>query len=175
MMITESKDIPSIIEELAEPILNGYRLELVETQFRQEKKGLVLRLFIDRVPNVEEPAATVSPGSGVTLDDCVEVSREVGRLLDVEEVIQGAYTLEVSSPGLDRPLKKASDFERFSGCLVKIKIAGPEGRRTVKGHLIGLFDGIIKLDSKGSVFEVPLETAQRVQLEPEVDWKKTSL
>ena len=114
MMETASKDIPSIIEELAEPILTGSGLELVETQFRQEKKGLVLRLFIERVPDGEDGTGAGALGSGVTLDDCVEVSRELGRLLDVEEVIEGSYTLEVSSPGLDRPLKKPKDFERFS-------------------------------------------------------------
>ena len=175
MMETASKDIPSIIEELAEPILTGSGLELVETQFRQEKKGLVLRLFIDRVPGGEEGTGARPLASGVTLDDCVEVSRELGRLLDVEEVIEGSYTLEVSSPGLDRPLKKPKDFERFSGRVVKVKTAGPEGRRTYKGRLVGLYDGVIKLDSEGGGLEIPLETTQRVQLEPEVDWNKTSL
>jgi ribosome maturation factor RimP len=104
----------------------------------------------------------------------VAASREIGRLLDVEDVVPTAYTLEVSSPGLDRPLTKPRDYERFSGRSVRVRYKGPEGRRKVKGRLLGLVDGMIRVETDGGPLSIPLEQAERVQLEPEVFFDRTT-
>ena len=100
------------VEEIAHPVLEERGLDLVEVQFRREQRGWVLRLIIDKE-------------DGVTLDDCTVVSRELSQLLDIEDFIDQAYNLEVSSPGLDRPLKSMADFQRFIGRRAKIKTVEP--------------------------------------------------
>ena len=164
------EDIISRIKNVVEPVLDSEGLELVEVQYRREKPGWVLRLFIDRKPLPGE--ADNQPGSGVTLDDCVAVSREVGRLLDVEETLENSYTLEVSSPGLDRLLTKPNDFSRFAGRRIVMKAVGPEGKRKHKGRLLGLEDGEISLEIDGKVLKIPYDQAEKVRLEPEVNWPK---
>jgi ribosome maturation factor RimP len=99
-------------EALARPIAEELGLELVEVQFRRES-GWVLRLFIDREQG------------GVHVDDCAAVSRQVGAALEVEDIINHAYTLEVSSPGAERPLKRVEDFVRFAGRRIRIKLKEP--------------------------------------------------
>lgn len=96
------------IEDLVEPILKDLNLELVDIEYQREQRGWVLRFYLDKK-------------GGITLDDCAAASREISTLLDVEDVINTGYHLEVSSPGLDRPLKKIADFQRFVGQLAKIK------------------------------------------------------
>lgn len=112
------------IQEYAEPLAADRGLELVDVQFRREGHGWVLRIFIDR----EE---------GVTIDDCAGVSRAISAWLDVEDLIEYAYHLEVSSPGLERPLKKREDFERFCGRKARIKLQEP-----LDGQLV--FTGILE-------------------------------
>jgi len=101
-------DVVSKITALALPLLDSLGIELVDIEFRKEGQGMILRLFIDK------------PG-GIMLDDCAAVSRELSELLDVEEVITVEYNLEVSSPGLNRPLTKPADYERYAGKLVKVR------------------------------------------------------
>ena len=108
MSIGEEK-VVSTIEEYAISVLESMGLELVEVQFRREGHGWVLRLYIDRE-------------GGLSLDDCAAVSREIATWLDVEELIEHAFHLEVSSPGLERPLKKIKDFERFAGRKARVKL-----------------------------------------------------
>ena len=100
------------IKAVALPVLDELGLELVEVQYRREQSGWVLRLFIDKQ-------------DGVNLEDCGAVSREISQLLDIEDFIDSAYSLEVSSPGLNRPLKSMAEFERFVGRLAKIKTTEP--------------------------------------------------
>jgi ribosome maturation factor RimP len=112
---------------------------------------------------------------GVTLDDCADVCREISAQLDVEDVIQTAYRLEVSSPGLDRPLKKHQDYQRFQGRLAKIKMLeklDPDGRgherKTFIGKLMGLEGEVVKLmqtDRKGGVIDLPLADIEKAHLE----------
>jgi len=110
-------------------------------------------------------------GSGVTLDDCVAVSREIGDLLEVNEVIPRTYNLEVSSPGLDRPLRKPADFKRFADQRVRIKLKAPrDGRKNFKGRLLGLNEGLITLLVGEEVMELELDQAERVSLDPEINW-----
>lgn len=152
------------IETLVLPILDDLGYELVDLQLQQDGKQLALRLFIDK------PA-------GITLDDCVAVSREVSAILEVEDPIRSAYRLEVSSPGLDRPLKKPADFERFVGKKVKLKsnkLLDPDQRGTTRktfvGHLLGLEDGSVRLeqsDKKGGVISILLSDLDKANLEEE--------
>jgi len=150
------------IHRLIVPVLQDMAVELVDLEFKREGRDWFLRLFIDKE-------------GGVTLDDCAEVSREVDALLDVEDVVDTAYRLEVSSPGIDRPLKKAEDYERFKGHLVKVKTyekLDPDGRghsrKTFVGELLGLEEGRVKIlqqDKKGGVVEIPLEGIAKANLE----------
>jgi ribosome maturation factor RimP len=146
------------------PVLESRNMELVDLEYKREGRGSVLRLFIDKE-------------GGVTLDDCADISREVDVLLEVEDLIPGAYNLEVSSPGLDRPLKKAEDFERFSGRLAKIKMReklDPDQRgylrKTFVGTLLGLQGEAVLLaqnDKKGGTVELPLREIEKANLELE--------
>lgn len=162
------------MENLAGPAIEAGGFELVEVQYRREQRGWVLRLFVDRPPEPEQPAGIRPLGSGVTLDDCVAISREIGHLLEVNEVIQGSYNLEISSPGLDRPLKKPEDYIRFAGRLIRIKVkSAVDGRKKFKGRLLGLKDGLIRLKADEQTIEIRLDEAERVALEPEVNWGLT--
>jgi ribosome maturation factor RimP len=115
------------IKEFVESFLPSMDLELVEIQYRQEGEGWVLRLFLD------------GP-DGIGLDQCTKVSRELSVFLDVEDLIPHAFNLEVSSPGLERPLRNASDYKRFSGKKARVKLRHPiEGQKVFIG-LIGISD-----------------------------------
>nr|WP_303720939.1 ribosome maturation factor RimP [Malonomonas rubra] len=152
------------IELLIQPILEDLGLELVDLVYQRENRGWVLRFFLDKE-------------GGITLDDCAEASREISALLDIEDVIDTAYNLEVSSPGLDRPLKKPRDFERFSGQLVKVKTViaiDPDergrNRKTFAGTLDGLADGkvLITLKEKNAgQVAIPLDQIDTAHLEYE--------
>ena len=156
-----------LVDELldfVEPILKDVGYELVDLEFKQEGPEWFLRIFIDK-------------DGGVNLDDCASISREVSAILEVEDVIDQAYRLEVSSPGMDRPLKKPEDFERFSGERVKVKtldLIDPDERghtrKTFIGTLLGLHDGRIRMqqtDKKGGEIEIALTEIGSANLEPE--------
>jgi len=145
------------VEALLEPLLEAEGLSLVDIAFTWEPGGWVLRVLIDKK-------------QGVTLDDCALVSREFGQLMDVENIIPTSYRLEVSSPGLDRPLKKEADFIAYTGRRVHIKTRDPiAGRRNFKGDLIGCDEGKVRVRVAGSeVFTIPLSAILRANLEPEL-------
>ena len=129
------------IEEFAEALLPSLGLELVEVQFRREGHGWVLRLFIDCE-------------GGVSLDNCTEVSREVSRFLDVEDLIGHAYHLEVSSPGLERPLRSLADFQKFSGEKARIRLReNLDGQKVFIGTIGQIEHDTIglELESGGSI------------------------
>ena len=115
----------STVESFVAPLLEEMELELVEAQFKQES-GWVLRLFIDR-------------DGGVNVDDCAAVSRQVGTYLEAEDIIRHAYTLEVSSPGAERPLKRLEDFVRFSGKKIRVKLNDPVNNQYV---FCGILTGV---------------------------------
>ena len=158
-----STELLATIEALIMPILTDLGMELVDLEFKREGHSWFLRLFIDK------------PG-GVTLDDCAEVSREVSALLEVEDPIEAPYRLEVSSPGIDRPLKKPADFDRFAGQLIKIKtrkLLDPDvrghQRKTFVGELCGLDGTLVRLrqtDRRGGEISIPLAEIDRANLEP---------
>ena len=138
-----------------ERIVDYAGMELVHVEARPESGGLILRLYIDRE-------------GGITLDDGATVSRQVSAQLDLEDPIPGHYTLEVSSPGLDRPLVRDRDFERFAGNEVRIETAAPlEGRRHFRGRLERLEEGMVRLALEdGTEVSIPRELVTRARLEP---------
>jgi ribosome maturation factor RimP len=139
---------------MLEPAIEALGFELVDTELSGSGRRALLRIYIDR------------PG-GVNVDDCAAVSHQVSAILDVEDPIAGRYTLEVSSPGLDRPLTRPQDFERFAGELVAVKLARPrDGRRKFKGRLLGLRDGMIALEADGERFDLAFDEVDKVRLVP---------
>ncbi len=133
-VMTGISPVAAAVSRYAEPLLQGMQLELVDVQFRREGAGWILRLTIDSL-------------AGITVEDCVRVSREISTFLDVEELIGHPYHLEVSSPGLDRPLKKPTDFQRFIGKTAKLTLQAPlEGRRVYIGVLTEADETGVELD-----------------------------
>lgn len=144
--------VVAIIEEYAESLLHEMGLELVEVQFRREGHGWVLRLFIDSEP-------------GVSLDDCAGVSRAISAWLDVEDLIEHAYHLEVSSPGLERPLKKIEDYQRFRGSKARIKLKEPrQGQRVFLGTLEDVGAEEVALRTEGGRVTILFSEIDRARL-----------
>src|ERR1700761_6620937 len=110
---------------LLEPVIEALGYELIEIELAQAGRGMNLRLFIDVAQNMGGADNPQARQAGVTVDDCARVSRAVSETLDVEEPVQGHYTLEVSSPGWDRPLRKAAHFVRFTGERVSVGLKLP--------------------------------------------------
>jgi ribosome maturation factor RimP len=130
------------VREIAERVAASSGLEVVEVEFRGSGNARMLRVFLDR-----PGAASGDVLAGVTHGDCVNFSREFGTILDVEDAIAGSYTLEVSSPGLDRKLSKAREFERFVGSRMKVMTRNPvNGNRYFEGRLESFSDGLLTLD-----------------------------
>jgi ribosome maturation factor RimP len=147
--------IISELTELAEGVAERLTLELVDVELVREGGALVLRFFIDK------------PG-GVFLDDCEGFHRAIDVLLDERDPIPGAYNLEVASPGLDRPLKKDSDFVRFAGEPVTIRCFEPwNKKRQWRGRLVGLVDGAVAIETESGPERVPREKISRVRLDPQ--------
>jgi ribosome maturation factor RimP len=147
-----TEKILSEIEKYVDTLLRDMDLELVEVQFRRESHGWVLRLFIDGE-------------QGVTLDDCAAVSREISAWLDVEDLIDHAYHLEVSSPGVERPLTKLDDFRRFAGRKARIKLKEPkDGQRVFTGSLEGVAGECITVLADGRPVKIMYGEIARARL-----------
>lgn len=158
------------IRSVAERVAASRGLELFDVQYRRESHGWMLRVFVDRPGTPVRPGrAGVTVGDGVTVQDCQQVSDDLGTVLDVEDVIDHRYTLEVSSPGLDRPLRTAADYERFSGCLAKMVLTeAVDGQKHLAGRLAGLDGGDVLLaDGKTRIRRIPLALIARARLEVE--------
>jgi ribosome maturation factor RimP len=143
--------------ELLEPEVVALGFELVELEFNAHQGGGLLRLYIDR------------PGeAGVTVEDCEAVSRQVSERLDAVELIRSAYTLEVSSPGLDRPLRTRAHYERFAGSRVHVETTLPRaGRRRWTGRLAAVGDDGIVLEVDGETVTLGLGEIRTARLVPE--------
>src|SRR5881628_3318224 len=126
-------DVVGQIRSMASRVAAGYGLEIFDVQFRREAHGMVLRIQIDH------PGSGATEADSVGVDDCAKVSRDMSAILDVEDVVPGAYTLEVSSPGLDRPLTRADDYRRFAGRRAKLVMReAVDGQKFFKGRLGGV-------------------------------------
>jgi ribosome maturation factor RimP len=157
------------LRALTEPVVAGLGYELVDLEWKRETGSWVLRLFIDR------PGSTPGKPDGVTLEDCATVSRQLSATLDVADEISVAYSLEVSSPGVDRPLRKEADFVRFAGQKAKIKTRRPipepdapstaeATRRNFSGRLLGVEGGAIRIDVGDKEYRVPLDAVEKANL-----------
>jgi ribosome maturation factor RimP len=165
------------VREIAERVAASSGLEIVEIEFLGGGKARMLRVFLDK------PAAGDQPLSGVTHEDCANFSREFGTILDVEDVMPGSYTLEVSSPGLDRKLIKAADFNRFTGSRLKLTTRQPvDNNRHFEGRLESFKDGRLTLDlsvashksrkkmgaAAGEKIEIDFANVEKANLVPEL-------
>jgi ribosome maturation factor RimP len=133
---TYLKDVVEQVRALASRVAGTYALDIFDVQFRREAGGMVVRIQIDR----PGPAATAE--ESVSVEDCAHVSRDLSAILDVEDLVPTAYTLEVSSPGLDRPLRHADDYRRFSGRRAKLVMReAVDGQTFFRGRLAGVDEG----------------------------------
>ena len=144
---TETRVLPLVL-----PIVEEMGLELVDLEFVKEGANWYLRIYIDKE-------------NGVDINDCEAVSKAVEAKLDAEDPIEQAYVLEVSSPGLDRPLKKEEDFVRFAGEIIDVKLyQAMNGKKTLEGKLIGLEDGVIVMEEDGKEVRISRKDAADVRL-----------
>lgn len=155
----------------AERVARSHGLDIFDVQLRREPIGTVLRVVIDRpAPDRPEP---LSEEESVGVEDCQRVSHDLSALLDVEEEfgrpeLADQYTLEVSSPGLDRPLRGEADYRRFAGRLAKLVTIEPvEGQSAFAGRIRGIEDGTILLDEGRRTHHVPLVLVKRANLDVE--------
>src|SRR5256885_874031 len=165
------------VREIAERVASSSGLEIVEIEILGGGKARMLRVFLDKA------LAGTDPLAGVTHEDCANFSREFGTILDVEDVMPGSYTLEVSSPGLDRKLIKAADFSRFTGSRVKLTTRQPvDNNRHFEGRLESFKDGRLMLDLSvashksrkkmgvvaGEKIEIEFSNVEKANLVPEI-------
>ena len=151
------------VEKLIGPVLAGNRFEIVETQYRREAGRWVLRIFVDkRGETAEKPES-------VTLDDCERVSQIVGDFLDSTNVLTQSYTLEVSSPGINRPLKNEADFRRHVGQKVKVSLytplSGDSRQKNFSGVLLAFEEGAVQVeDIVSGATRIPLASIAKAHL-----------
>jgi ribosome maturation factor RimP len=157
------KHVVDRVRDIATRVSLSRGLNVWDVQIRRETGGHVVRVIIDR------PGPASLPEESVSIEDCEQVSREVGTILDVEDPLPSAYTLEVSSPGLDRPLRDARDYQRFTGRLAKVVVREPvDNQKAFEGRLRGVEDGAVILEtSNARVHRLPLGLITRGRLEVE--------
>ncbi len=141
--------------ELFEPVVSGMGYDLIEIEHFPNPKHGVLRLYIDKE-------------GGVNVEDCSSVSRQISALIDVEEPVRGQFNLEVSSPGLDRPLRRLQDFQRFIGSIVKLKTVMPlEGQRNFKGRLLEASEETLVIETDTEEISLPMGAIEKARIVPE--------
>lgn len=146
-------DLVQRINQLIEPTVNDMGYDLVRTQISGETR-MQVQIMAER-----------SNGSGMGIDDCAKLSRAISAVLDVEDPIRGAFTLEVSSPGIDRPLVKLSDFERFAGFEARVETTlSIDGRKRFKGRLGGVADAAVSITTEEGGVTIPFDDIARAKL-----------
>ena len=156
-------DLVEKVRAIADRVAGSYGLEIFDVQYRREASGMVLRVRLDR------PGPSATADDSVSVDDCARVSRDLSAMLDVEDVVPTAYTLEVSSPGLDRPLRHAGDYRRFSGRRAKLVMReAVDGQTFFKGTLGGVDGADVLIEGEdGRRHRVPIVVITRANLEVE--------
>ncbi len=139
------------LRDTIEPIVARLDCDLVAVELGGGPRGPILRVSIDKV-------------GGVGIADCTKVSRQLSPALDVADPILGAYDLEVSTPGIERPVQRAADFAKFAGCEVRVKPYGVESKKRTKGVLLGITDGIVSVKTADDVKQFPLDSIERANL-----------
>ena len=146
------------LESLLAPLVEDLGYEFVGIEYQSNPKNRLIRLYIDR------------PEVGIGIEDCERVSREVSALLDVEDPVSGQYTLEVSSPGIERPLFTGAQFARFAGEVARVMMTAPiEGRRKFKGVIVSADDDEVVLEVDGERHTLVVADIQRANLAPDMD------
>lgn len=157
---------------IVEPVIQGAGFELVDLRFLLEQGGWVLRVQVD-LPLEQVTDLSEVPSDRVDLEDCENLSRELSAVLDVDDPIPQAYHLEISSPGIDRPLRTAAHYTHFAGSEAKIQLAVPlhtdsGERKNFKGVLRGVIDDKVEIDCDGQKFQLPIDDIEHAKLVP--DW-----
>ena len=158
---------PENIWDFLSPIVEGMDFTFVGATLGQAESGLTLRVYIDKEATGPETGfgETGPDRSGIVVGDCAAVSRQVGAAMDVEDLIAGEYCLEVSSPGVDRPLFSAEDFEQQLGKIVKVRLAvSASGRRNYKGVVKQVEDGLLIVEIDGELHELVLRDIESANL-----------
>tara|TARA_B100001179_G_scaffold174838_1_gene130149 strand:- start:433 stop:918 length:486 start_codon:yes stop_codon:yes gene_type:complete len=146
---------------IAERVASGHGVEVFDVQLRRESIGWVLRVVLDRQDSSVDD-------DSISVDDCQKVSQDLNAVLDVEDALDHAYTLEVSSPGLDRPLRTPGEYQRFVGRLAQIVVSEAiNGQTFLKGRIQEVTDGTVLLESNSRLHRVPFEIISRAKLEVE--------
>lgn len=166
--------------DLLAPSIESVGCELLGVQISRGRQHTVLRLYIDRLPRNAALDTTPDDGSGehhsadntqaqgITIEDCTRVSRQVSGVLDVEDPIEGEYSLEVSSPGDDRPLFRLEHYERFVGYKIRARFTVPlEGRRSVTGHIVGIEDEQVVVEEDGEQWRLTMDQVAISRLVPD--------
>ncbi len=150
-----NNSVAAVVESISAPVVEDLGLELVDVEYVKEGGRRILRVFIDK------------PG-GVSHDDCEAVSKRLDTLLDEKDPIPQSYYLEVSSPGIERPLKKLRDFQRFTGHMIRVTTFAPlAGRKMFTGKLAGVEDGALILEENGNAFSISLDQVASARLHVE--------
>lgn len=159
---------PDPVRDIADRVVRSHGLELFDLQLRRESIGWVLRVTIDRPTLVDEQGVVVieRPEDAIGIAECQRVSDDLGTVLDVEDVVDVPYTLEVSSPGLDRPLREERDYRRFAGRIAKIVVREAlDGQMHFEGRLHGVDGDAVVLEvGRGRVKRIPLSRVSRAKL-----------
>jgi ribosome maturation factor RimP len=152
------RSVPASLWNLVESGANALGFELVDVELQGGRQHQTLRVYID------------SP-RGITVDDCADVSRQLSAILDVEDPIPGSYTLEVSSPGLDRPLATVADFQRYQGETIKVRLqrALATGRKNFTGRLLEVKEDHVVVEVDNERFDLPFADIERARLVPRIE------
>jgi len=152
IMLEMTSPVMKEVSALIEPVLDEMEIELVDIAYLSEQGRWILRIYVDK-------------SGGITLGDCTRVNREIGDLIEVKDIFHQEYVLEVSSPGLNRRLKKEKDFERAVGENIKIRMVTPfEGQRNFRGSLQSFQDGILCLSVKDDLILLPYRDVEKANL-----------
>ena len=148
----EEDELVSEIWNLLEPVIAAQGMEILEVEYRRESAGWVLRIFIDSE-------------RGISVEDCAQVSRITGDLLDVADVIRPSYNLEISSPGIDRPLRKLEHFQKYIGDIIEVRtVSTIQNRRNFKGELKeASLDGVL-IECDAMSYSIPMSLIERARL-----------
>lgn len=148
----KNMDLASQIQSITKELVEAEGLELVHVEYNSKGAAPLLRVYIDKT-------------GGVTLGDCQRISKHLGVLLDVEDFIPQRYVLEVSSPGIERPLFNPSDYERFSGKEVRVALSEKiDNRKNFTGQIRGVAEGYVVLECQGETYRIPLDKIKRANL-----------
>lgn len=147
----------AILEELIRPVVEGLGFQFWGMEYLSKGKDSILRVFID-----------TSSDKGIDVEDCAQVSRQVSSILDVEDPIQGEYNLEVSSPGLDRPLFELAQYQSYIGSVIALRLRVPfDGRRKFKGQLVGIEDEDVVIRVDQEEFLLPIDLIDKANVVPQ--------